>query len=111
MTPSQILTQSKYSSDLAEDAVWTPFGTALTLAVRIFRSQPEDAIGLEGFGQKNAASTIIRLRVADSRAQNRLPRAGDKFILTDGVTSQTLTVFGAPRYFDAKQLEWRIEAG
>ena len=110
MTPSQILTQSKYNSDLAEDAVWTPFGTALAIAVRIFRSQPEESISLEGFGQKVQASTIVRMRSSDAAAQNRLPRAGDKFVLTDGVTTQTLTSLGTPRHFDAKQLEWRIEA-
>ena len=111
MTPAQKLVDAKYASALAEDAVWMPWRTSLTINVRIFRSQPEDAISLEGFGTKIAASTIIRMRVADTTAQNRLPRDGDRFVILDAATPQTLTSFGAPRFFDAKQLEWRIEAG
>jgi hypothetical protein len=110
MTPAQRLVAAKYASALAEPAVWTPFGTSLAISVRIFRSQPEEAISLEGFGAKTIASTIIRLRVGDTRDQNRLPRAGDRFVISDGITTQALISFGSPRYFDAKQLEWRIEA-
>jgi hypothetical protein len=31
-------------------------------------------------------------------------------VISDGITTQALISFGSPRYFDAKQLEWRIEA-
>lgn len=111
MLLAEKLIASTYKSALAEDAIWTPFGTALAIAVRVFRAQPEDVLGIDGLGQKNQTATILRLRVSETAAQGRQPTKGDRFaIQADGVTVQTLTVFGVPRHYDQKQLEWRLEA-